>query len=123
MKLPRGFGKNYFTLSAITATVNHITLHAYSSRIQSFHTVTFDDDTAYNDDEEPDPALLNTPELSLRPCHCNRFYSARTQKAIKLHTTQKTKPQIFIILDSSIAPPRSISTSQQINRYKIKGNL
>ena len=44
MKLPRGFGKNYFTLRAITATVNQVTMHAQCSRVQSFHMTHFASD-------------------------------------------------------------------------------
>jgi len=42
MKLPRGFGRNYFTLSAITATVNQVSINANTSRVQSFHMLSFE---------------------------------------------------------------------------------
>ena len=104
MKLPRGFGKNYFTLRAITATVNQVTLHAQCSRVQDFHMFHFASDEG--ELEEDDPILQGTAlELSLKPCHCNCFYKRRTKKAIKLHAFAKTKPQIFVTLNTSISPP------------------
>lgn len=106
MKLPKGFGKNYFTLRAITATVNQVTLHAQCSRVQTFHI-----DNFYGDELEAEPedeeltAIFGALEISSKPCQCNCFYKKRTRKAIKLHSKQKTKPQIFVTLNTSISPP------------------
>lgn len=106
MRLPKGFGKNYFTLRAITATVNQVTLHAQCSRAKDFHMANFysDELEAEKEDEEL-AATLGIPELSYKPCQCNCFYTKRTKKAIKLHSLQKTKPQIFVTLNTSISPP------------------
>ena len=106
MRLPKGFGKNYFTLRAITATTNQVTLNAVCSRVQTFHMNNFysDELEAECEDEEL-AATLGTLELSLKPCHCNCFYKRRTRKAIKLHPKQKSKPQIFVTLNTSISPP------------------
>ncbi|WP_345979833.1 hypothetical protein [Sulfurimonas sp. HSL3-2] len=106
MRLPKGFGKNYFTLRAITATVNQVTLSAQCSRVQTFHMANFysDELEALEEDEEL-AATLGTLELSFKPCHCNCFYKRRTRKAIKLHPKQKSKPQIFVTLNTSISPP------------------
>lgn len=101
MRAPLGFGKNYFTLSAITATVNHVTLHAISTRTQKFHIASYEDSEQLKEEEEP--TLLELLALSLKPCQCRCY--AKAKKAIKHHTTYKIKPQIFIILDTSLAPP------------------
>ncbi len=106
MRLPKGFGKNYFTLRAITATVNQVTLNATTSCVQSFHMNNFysDELEAECEDEEL-VAALGALELSFKPCQCNCFYKRRTKKAIKLHSKQKSKPQIFVTLNTSVSPP------------------
>ena len=106
MKLPRGFGKNYFTLRAITATVNQVTMHAQCSRVQSFHMSNFASDELEAENEEEElAATLGTLEFSQKPCQCNCFYKRRTKKTLKLHALQKSKPQIFVTLNTSISPP------------------
>ena len=104
MKLPRGFGKNYFTLRAITATVNQVTMHAQCSRVQSFHMSNFASDELEAEEEEL-ATTLGILELSTKPCQCNCFYKRRTRKTLKLHAFQKSKPQIFVTLNTSISPP------------------
>ena len=104
MKLPRGFGKNYFTLRAITATVNQVTMHAQCSRVQSFHMTHFASDELEAEEEEL-ATTLDVLELSSKPCQCNCFYKRRTRKTLKLHALQKSKPQIFVTLNTSISPP------------------
>jgi hypothetical protein len=106
MKLPRGFGKNYFTLRAITATTNQVSLHAQCSRVQSFHMTHFASKELEAD--PPQEELATTAlvlELSSKPCQCNCFYKKRTRKTLKLHALQKAKPQIFVTLNTSISPP------------------
>lgn len=106
MKLPKGFGKNYFTLRAITATTNQVTLHAQCSRVQSFHMANFlGEELEAETEEEELAATFGTLELSFKPCSCNCFYKKRTRKTLKLHALQKSKPQIFVTLNTSISPP------------------
>ena len=106
MKLPRGFGKNYFTLRAITATTNQVTLNAQCSRTHSFHMTNFaSDELKAQTEEEELAATALTLEFSSKPCQCNCFYKKRTRKTLKLHALQKTKPQIFVTLNTSISPP------------------
>lgn len=106
-RLPKGFGKNYFSLSAITATTNHVTMHAQTSRTQQFHTIHHSSEEleALAEDEELTTLLANTLELSLKPCHCNCYFNKRTKKAIKLHPKQKFQPHIFVSLNTSVSPP------------------
>ncbi len=106
MKLPKGFGKNYFTLRAITATTNQVTLNAQCSRVQSFHMANFLSDELEAESEEEELATtFGVLELSFKPCQCNCFYKKRTKKTLKLHALQKSKPQIFVTLNTSISPP------------------
>ncbi|MBU0719921.1 hypothetical protein KJ877_01120 [bacterium] len=108
MRLPKGFGKNYFTLRAITATVNQMSLNANTSRVQSFHMLHFAWDAleALEEDEEL-ATLLCTPELSQKPCHCNCYYLRTTKKILKLCPNQKHFFNYFKTLNNAISPPLS----------------
>lgn len=106
MKLPKGFGKNYFTLRAITATSNQITLNANQSRVQSFHMLNFQSDELEAElEEEEIAATLSTLELSKKPCHCNCYYLKRTKKILLLCPFQKLDFNYFKTLNNSISPP------------------
>lgn len=105
MKLPKGFGKNYFTLRAITATSNQVTLHAITSRVESFHLFHFLGDDSKEELEEDPPDALALLEVSSKPCHCNRYYFKRTKKTLELHTFQKYRLDYFKNLHNAISPP------------------
>jgi hypothetical protein len=107
MKLPRGFGKNYFSLNAITATVNQVTLTQEFSRVQSFHThrALFEQEEEELEElEELD--ICKTQQLSLKSCHCNCFFRLHTLKALKLFTFAKKYLDYYNYLNSSISPPK-----------------
>jgi len=107
MKLPRGFGKNYFSLSAITATVNQITLHQEVSRVQNFH---FQNGSIEKDEEELEEleelTLCQTQELSQNSCHCNCFFKSLTRKTLQLFTYEKKYDNYYILLNTDISPPK-----------------
>ncbi|MDK9693516.1 MAG: hypothetical protein OEL19_04615 [Sulfurimonas sp.] len=105
MKLPKGFGKNYFTLRAITATSNQVTLHAITSRVESFHLFHFLGNDENEELEEEAAATLALLELSAKPCHCNCYYFKRTKKTLELHPFQKLNPNYFKNLNNAISPP------------------
>ena len=117
MKLPKGFGKNYFTLRAITATTNQVTLHAQCSRVQNFHMINFLDKEAETQEEEP-AATAGILKLSSKPCRCNCFYKRRAKKTLILHAHAKSKSKIFITLNTSISPPLD-SISLNLAKQKI----
>jgi len=104
VRLPKGFGKNYFTLRAITATTNQVTLHARASCVQSFHMLNFngDEQEAELEDDELATTLL---ELSAKPCHCNCYYFKRTKKTLLLCKFQKLISNYFKNLNNNISPP------------------
>ncbi len=109
MKLPRGFGKNYFSLSAITATVNQVTLSKEASRVQSFHLSS----TTYEEEQEGEEefeelSILQTQVVSLKSCHCNCFFRLLTFKTLKLFTFAKKYPDYYNYLNTSISPPYQI---------------
>ncbi len=110
MRLPKGFGKNYFTLRAITATVNQISLDANRSRVQNFYILNFNSDEK-EECEEEELDTLCTQELSLKPCHCNCHFKKKTKKTLKLYHTQKQDINYFKTLNNSISPPLKQITS------------
>jgi hypothetical protein len=106
VKLPRGFGKNYFTLRAITATVNQISLNANASRVQNFHISNFQGDEIEAELEEEElAAILLSFELSSKPCHCNCYYLKKTRKTLLLHPNQNYFFDYFKTLNNAISPP------------------
>jgi hypothetical protein len=110
MKLPRGFGKNYFSLSAIAATVNAVTLHQESSRVQNFYLFGA---ALSGEAEELDELLEEEPigdcplQLSLKGCHCNCFFFQKTRKSLKLFSLKLQDIYLFLTLFLGIAPPLS----------------
>jgi hypothetical protein len=105
MKLPRGFGKNYFTLSAITATVNQVSITAQASRVQNFHMLNFANDEIDGFEEEEELNTLCPLQLAKKPCHCNNYFSKYTKKTLKLYYNQKLFFNYFYTLNNSISPP------------------
>jgi hypothetical protein len=117
VKLPKGFGKNYFTLRAITATVNQISLNANASRVQNFHISNFQGDEIEAELEEEElAATLLSFELSSKPCHCNCYYLKKTRKTLLLHPNQNYFFDYFKTLNNAISPPIFYFDSQK--KYK-----
>ena len=108
MKLPRGFGKNYFTLSAITATVNQVSINANASRVQDFHLFNFSDDKLENEEELEELDIFCPLQLSIKPCYCNCFFLKQTLKTLKLYNNQKFFLNYYKRLNNSISPPKQI---------------
>ena len=106
MKLPRGFGKNYFSLNAITATVNQVSLSKEVSRVQNFHThrVLFEQEEEELEELE-ELVLCQTLQFSLKSCHCNCFFNARTLKTLFLFPFAKKSFNYYIDLNTSSSPP------------------
>ncbi|MCX6075329.1 MAG: hypothetical protein NTW78_00410 [Campylobacterales bacterium] len=115
MRLPKGFGKNYFTLRAITATTNQITLNANASRVQNFHMLNFNTDELEALEEDAElTATLCTLKLSAKPCHCNCYYLKKTRKTLKQCHSQKKNINYFKTLNNAISPPFLYANSQTI---------
>jgi len=104
MKLPRGFGKNYFTLSAITATVNQVAISANTSRVQHFHTTSFANDELDGLEEEEELSTLCPLQLSAKPCHCNYYFLRYTRKTLRLYYNQNLFFNYFKDLNNSSPP-------------------
>ncbi len=85
--MPRGFGKNYFTLSAILAYSVSRTLHAKENRIKRVrdnlrrHSEIADDEIC----DPPELTSSGTPVVATTPCHCNCYYKRKTRLVLLLN--------------------------------------
>lgn len=106
VRLPKGFRKNYFRLSAITATVNHVTLHAQRTSIEAFHMPrslgSYDAELLEEELDSPPEEIL----LSQKPCRCNCYFLKKTRKILRLHPNPKYFFNYFKSLNNAISPPR-----------------
>jgi len=86
VKSPKGFGKNYFTFSAMLAhTVeNSLQAQVASCHLLSHHKISQEDDLL--EEDPPLELLVEVPLVSAKPCHCNCFYNLQT-KLILLYNT------------------------------------
>ena len=87
MSTPCGFGKNYFTLSAIVAYSCAPLLQAQTSRMAPLLHVNKITHTQDDFDESPpDEELLSTPVVPpKKPCHCNHFFKIRIRLILLLN--------------------------------------
>ena len=116
MKLPHGFGKNYFSLSAITATVNQVTLSQESTRVQNFHIKT----EIYIEEKELEELeelpILSVVSVFLKPCHCNCFFKSLTFQILKIFISAKRYIDYYIFLNTSVSPPNSFIYNKIIKK-------
>ena len=112
MRTPKGFGKNYFSLSAICAYSNGVVLHAQcSSFTHASHNI-FSQTLEEEDDPLEELELLqessNQPKSS--SCHCNCFFKNRLYILCQLF---KFHPLTFFIYPKNrtgLAPPLFINS-------------
>ena len=121
MKLPKGFGKNYFTLSAITATSNQVTINAQITRVHNFHMLNFESEELEAELEEEELEILSPSQLSTKPCHCSYYFLNYTRKTLKLHFIPNLFINYFHTLNNSISPPLLTSFLKAIFK-SIKSN-
>lgn len=109
MRAPKGFGKNYFTLAAIQATVVQHHLSATSVRVQASHLREPDWETKESDDEELEELLCSsTFSLPTHAGHCNCFYNRITRNRIRHNNRPKQYIQPYIYANSVTSPPLSL---------------
>ena len=82
----KGFGKNYFTLTAIQAYSSSVTLKA---QVSAFSAIDRFSSKESSDSLEDDPPTLELLEQSLeiistKPCHCDCFFRHKTRLATLL---------------------------------------
>ncbi len=107
MRSPRGFGRCYFSLSAILAYAVVPKLLAEFSSFGSALVVShlFDDE---EEDPPPDPLLEPICTISQKPCHCNCYFRTRTLLLLKLvrHISKcNCKCRFFSFRRSGTHPP------------------
>ncbi len=107
MKLPRGFGKNYFSLSAIQACVSQTQLDATSVRVKSDHSfMSIDFDTEELEDEALLPIDINPVLiLSSKTCHCNCHFKHYTRNHLRENAEVNLNISPYEFSNSNISPP------------------
>ena len=106
MRAPKGFGKNYFTLAAIQATVVQHHLSATSVRIQASHLVQPDWETKESDDDELEELLTCTVlSLPTHAGHCNCFYNRITRNRIRHNAKPQCNIRPYRYANSVTSPP------------------
>ena len=86
MKSPRGFGKNYFSFSAMLAHSVQNSLDAKVSSIYSLLSNRLMKESEEVDEDDPPFELLETTYFSTdKPCRCNCFYRLKTKLATLLY--------------------------------------
>lgn len=118
MRRPKGFGRNYFSLIAIQATVTAVTIHAVTTATQllSHHLAATDE----ADDSPNDPLISQLAPIAItlepdsrpltRSCHCNCYFKRKTRN-IFISLYSKFKPKYFCsYIVSGIAPPNLLSS-------------
>lgn len=107
MRAPKGFGKDYFTLAAIQATVVQHHLSATSVRIQSAHLVHTDWETEESENEELEELLCpSTFSLPTHAGHCNCYYNRITRNRIRQNPRPKQRVEPYIYANSVTSPPQ-----------------
>lgn len=114
--MAKGFKGRYFSLQAITATVNATTLHNRAVRTQTCHSYRYYMSDASIDESPPDELdlLLEalepfTPKVSRCQCHCNCFFRRRTACALYLSTLRPKLRFLFRYLLTDSSPPLRLS--------------
>jgi hypothetical protein len=111
MHAPKGFGKRYFTLSAIQAYAGSITLQRRACSTQAHHlrvSEECDEEAVIEEDElllleETASAVL--PGGRRRPCHCNLHFNRRTSAALRNHPRAKNSVTPYRQTFSTLSPP------------------
>jgi len=87
VRSPRGFGKNYFTLSSVLAHSVQTRLQSQLSRITTLlrrQCALHEEESTLEDD--PPLELLALPcTLTLKACHCNCFDALKTRLALLIN--------------------------------------
>ncbi|WP_415406349.1 hypothetical protein ACLHDG_11345 [Sulfurovum sp. CS9] len=80
----RGFGKNYFSLSAILA---YSVAHKLQSQVTSAQTLfrLSQDSETLEEGDPPDELLEESLLQPTKPCHCNCYYKRKTRLALLLN--------------------------------------
>lgn len=104
MRSPKGFGKNYFTLAAIQATVSQETMQSQCSAMQaSYHVSHYDEEDL--EEEHEQELFLSLIQESSKASHCSCFCSALSRQTIKNQSFQNYDIPQFLRTNSVSSPP------------------
>ena len=107
MRLPKGFGKNYFTLAAIQASVSQNSLQATSVSIKNHHLYRICESEA-SEAETDDPLLLE-PFLIVNTHkeagQCNCYFKRLTQTRLRHNADENLFISTHLFTNSTISPP------------------
>ncbi|MEA3522639.1 MAG: hypothetical protein U9R50_06665 [Campylobacterota bacterium] len=104
MRSPKGFGKNYFTLAAIQATVSQTTLHSQTVVMRHALHVSFDEED--NVEEEPLKETLLSPLVThSKASHCSCHCAHISRLIIKNQAISNCDIAQFLRTDSVSSPP------------------
>lgn len=110
MRRPKGFGKNYFTLAAIQATVVQHRLDATSVRVRTSHLIHTDWQEEETEEEELEELLCaSQPYLPSHAGHCNCFYNRITRNRIRQNPRPRLHIQPYLYSNSVASPPLLLS--------------
>ncbi len=115
MRSPRGFGKNYFTFSAVQAHSVQPHLQGRRSRVTMLlrHRCTLQDEEASLLNEDPPLELLTLPcTLNIKACHCNCFDTLKTRLALLINLFIPRCPYYttcFAFRRTGVHPPQNSS--------------
>lgn len=113
--MAKGFGGKYFSLQAITATVNMVILQRTAVRTRTCHTHRFSatDDSIDENPPDPNDFLLEAiapfvPKVSRCQCHCNCFFRSRAKNALLLCALRPKLRFLFRHYLTDLSPPHDI---------------
>ena len=127
MHTPKGFGKNYFTLSAIQAHSTQPLVHQIILRVEAYRLQIAQEDELILEEDDPElllvSASLSLPHSSGRSqtlnkaiapfkgVHCNCLYLQITDNHLHLNSKPKLLISPYLFANSALSPPYQISIS------------
>ncbi len=114
MRMPKGFGKNYFTLAAIQASVVQHHLSATSVRIASDHLIYPEFEEKESEPEALEELLCSsTFSLPTHAGHCNCYYHRVTRNLILQNSKAKLTVKPYLYANSVTSPPLTSAVPHQ----------
>ncbi len=106
MRAPKGFGKNYFTLAAIQATVVQHHLGATSVAVRSDHLIHTDWEQEESENEELEELFCSSSlSLPTHAGHCNCYYNRITRNRILQNPKANQPVKLYLYTNSVTSPP------------------
>ncbi|MCK9371895.1 MAG: hypothetical protein M0P91_01755 [Sulfuricurvum sp.] len=119
MRSPRGFGKNYFTLSAIQAyaSAHRLSQNAQRIRLHRENRLQIAEEADAIDDPPPD-LLTPIQPLPSQGGLCNCRFARLSHLCLRNHTSAKKLTVSPIHTYSTLSPPVHQNASHGLNHFK-----